>query len=106
MGRLSISASAALQVILATHRPLRFLHRECAFIDLDPNYSGYPNPRRDKWLKTTGRSLNPCECVTAVSEEFDIRTISLSLPRGGRQELLLAIPDVELLAALEVSLWT
>ena len=35
-----------------------------------------PNPCRDKWLETTGVALNPCECVTAVSEEFDNATLN------------------------------
>ena len=43
-GRLVISPPAALQIILTTNRPLRFLHRECASFDLGPNYAGYPQP--------------------------------------------------------------
>ena len=38
-----------------------------------------PNLCRDKWLETTGRTLNPCECVTAFSKEFDIDKLNRTL---------------------------
>ena len=87
------------------YHPLRFLYRECASIHLDPNYSGYPQSLQRQIAWNYGncfKSMRVCYCCQwrIWHRQIESYTLSLSFSLGGRQERLLAIPDVELLAAL------